>query len=161
MMDKTMLQANHTRATKGVADISKHITARRTWCHGQEETGFLSDDRPTPRVCVHAPVTVTGEHDDGHDALDEVLALIGGEKPARLSWTDFGRIVAAAYAVGGRDAAYLDRIVFDARVRSDFDERSLDEIFWLVAALYEDDALAASVEARAKALKESRTHKAL
>lgn len=126
---------NHTRAKTGAETIREQLEARRVWWRGRyHKTGFARDTRPTPAPgTVAARVTATDIDGYAHDALTKVCDMIGG-KPDRVSWHDFGRIVAAAYAIGGRDAAYLDRIEARARFENDFGGITRDDLFWFMYA---------------------------
>ena len=76
--------------------------------------------------------------------------MIGG-KPGRISWHDFGRIVAAAYAIGGRDAAFLDRIEERAEFESEYGGTiTRDDLFWIVDAI-DDLGLYSKIKAHADA----------
>ena len=148
---------NHTRATQGAQAVLDALDTRMMWQGGRDrKSGFLADHRPTPEPnTIIAPITVTdGSYSDKGDALSQVLDIIG-DKPERLSWRDFGRIVAAAYAVGGRDAAYLDRIIRRANWENFFGGRTEDDLFWLLSAIDDDPALARDLWARADAKRKS------
>jgi hypothetical protein len=107
-------KANATRMRDGIRSVQDTFKQRRTWFQGRLcNTGFaasesglgFADAESVPgkivRTCIDARTT------------DEIEA-IAGPKPNGLSWRDFGRIFALAYAAGGRDALVLRRVEMDA-----------------------------------------------
>ena len=107
-------KANATRMRDGIRSVQNTFKQRKVWFQGRLcDTGFaasesglgFADAESVPGKIVRTSLNAR---------TTEEVEAIAGPKPNGLSWRDFGRIFALAYAAGGRDALVLRRVEMDA-----------------------------------------------